>query len=172
MIENDDNLIDNIKTQLYDLYIDIKTFLVSSERERQNNDIQKEISSTTEVYTIIKYLKNCIKIIIEDKKINELKNTNTNNQDNNNMLKQFESYIKKLENDLKYSIKKQFMFKIQKDSLEMKIRGYMEIEEEYEELKEKVRYEGGKFLNNDRKDNEIIILIRENSNFKKEINKI
>ena len=30
MIENDDNLIDNIKTQLYDLYIDIKTFLVSS----------------------------------------------------------------------------------------------------------------------------------------------
>ena len=172
MIENDDNLIDNVKTQLYDLYIDIKTFLVSSERERQNNDIQKEISSTTEVYTIIKYLKNCIKIIIEDKKINELKNTNNNNQDNNNMLKQFESYIKKLENDLKYSIKKQFMFKIQKDSLEMKIRGYMEIEEEYEELKEKVRYEGGKFLNNDRKDNEIIILRRENSNLKKEINKI
>ena len=172
MIENDDNLIDNIKTQLYDLYIDIKTFLVSSEREKQNNDIQKEISSTTEVYTIIKYLKNCIKIIIEDKKINELKNTNNNNQDNNNMLKQFESYIKKLENDLKYSIKKQFMFKIQKDSLEMKIRGYMEIEEEYEELKEKVRYEGGKFLNNDRKDNEIIILRRENSNLKKEIHKI
>ena len=64
------------------------------------------------------------------------------------------------------------MYKIQKDSLEMKVRGYMEIEEEYEELKEKVKYEGGKFLNNDRKDNEIIILRRENSNLKKEINKI
>ena len=171
-MEENDILIDNIQSQLYDLYIDIKTFLVSSEKEKQNDTNLKEISSTTEPYTIIKYLKNCINILIEDKKANKINNSQNINQDNNNILKQLESYIKKLENDLKYSIKKQFMFKIQKDSLEMKIRGYMEIEEEYEELKEKVKYEGGKFLNNDRKDNEIIILRRENSNLKKEINKI
>ena len=48
----------------------------------------------------------------------------------------------------------------------------MEMEEEFEELKEKVRYEGGKFLNNDRKDNEIKILRRENSNIKREIKKL
>jgi len=72
--------------------------------------------------------------------------------------------------DIKYNIKKQFIYKIQKNSLEMKIKGYMEIEEEYEELKEKVKYENGKFLDNDRKDNEIVILRRENSNLKKEIN--
>ena len=168
--KNDDTLDDNINTQLYELYIDIKTFLVPSEKEKQNNETIKEISSTTDQNTIIKYLKNCIKILI-DEKINESpKNENNNNRDNE--ILQFESYIKKLENDLKFSIKKQFMYKIQKDSLEMKIRGYMEIEEEYEELKEKVKYEGGKFLNNDRKDNEIIILRRENSNLKKEINKI
>ena len=174
MTENDDSLIDNIKTQLYELYIDIKTSLVSSEKEREKHENLKEISSTTDAYTIIKYIKKCIKIIIEDKKNNELKNiTNNNNIDNNNdIIQQFESYIKKLEKDLKYSIKKQFMFKIQKDSLEMKIKGYMELEEEYEQLKEKVRYEGGKFLDNDRKDNEIIILRRENSNLKSEINKI
>ena len=171
-MEENDILIDNIQSQLYDLYIDIKTFLVSSEKEKQNDTNLKEISSTTEPYTIINYLKNCINILIEDKKANKINNSQNINQDNNNILKQLESYIKKLENDLKYSIKKQFMFKIQKDSLEMKIRGYMEIEEEYEELKEKVKYEGGKFLNNDRKDNEIIILRRENSNLKKEINKI
>ena len=171
-MEENDILIDNIQSQLYDLYIDIKTFLVSSEKEKQNDSNLKEISSTTEPYTIIKYLKNCINILIEDKKASKINNCQNINQDNNNILKQLESYIKKLENDLKYSIKKQFMFKIQKDSLEMKIRGYMEIEEEYEELKEKVKYEGGKFLNNDRKDNEIIILRRENSNLKKEINKI
>ena len=171
-MEDNDILIENIQSQLYDLYIDIKTFLVSSEKEKQNNENLKEISSTTEPYTLIKYLKNCINILIEEKKINKGINYDNLNQDNNNINRQLETYIKKLENDLKYSIKKQFMFKIQKDSLEMKIRGYMEIEEEYEELKEKVKYEGGKFLNNDRKDNEIIILRRENSNLKKEINKI
>ena len=171
-MEDNDILIENIQSQLYDLYIDIKTFLVSSEKEKQSNENLKEISSTTEPYTLIKYLKNCINILIEEKKINKGINYDNLNQDNNNINRQLETYIKKLENDLKYSIKKQFMFKIQKDSLEMKIRGYMEIEEEYEELKEKVKYEGGKFLNNDRKDNEIIILRRENSNLKKEINKI
>ena len=171
-MEDNDILIENIQSQLYDLYIDIKTFLVSSEKEKQSNENLKEISSTTEPYTLIKYLKNCINILIEEKKINKGINYDNLSQDNNNINRQLETYIKKLENDLKYSIKKQFMFKIQKDSLEMKIRGYMEIEEEYEELKEKVKYEGGKFLNNDRKDNEIIILRRENSNLKKEINKI
>jgi hypothetical protein len=92
--------------------------------------------------------------------------------DNDDIVKQLESHSKKLESDIKYYIKKVFTYQIQKDSLENKVKAYMEIEEEYEELKEKVKYENGKFLNNDRKDNEIIILRRENSNLKKEINKL
>ena len=55
--------------------------------------------------------------------------------------------LRKLEKDLKYHIKNEFMLKIQRDSLDSKIRGFMEMEEEFEELKEKVRYEGGKFMN-------------------------
>ena len=46
------------------------------------------------------------------------------------------------------------------------------MEEDYEELKAKVKFEGGKFLENDRKDNEIIILRNENSRIKKEIKKL
>ena len=69
----------------------------------------------------------------------------------------------------KYYLKKFMQYKIQKDSLEAKLNAYMALEEEYEELKEKVKYEGGKFLDNDRKDNEIIILRSENSALKKEI---
>ena len=91
---------------------------------------------------------------------------------NKNNLIQMENIIKKLEKDLKYHIKNEFMLKIQRDSLDSKIRGFMEMEEEFEELKEKVRYEEGKFLNNDRKDNEIKILRRENSNIKKEVKKL
>ena len=50
------------------------------------------------------------------------------------------------------------MFKIQKNSLEMKIREPLEIEEEYENFKEKVKYKGGTFLNSDKKDKEIVLL--------------
>ena len=99
------------------------------------------------------------------------KNSSNNNADNNINI-QLESYIKNLENDLKYIIKKQFIAENRIDILEIKIRRYIEIEEEYEELKGKVRYEDGKFLDNDRKDNEIIILRRENSILKKTINKL
>ena len=68
MTENDDIMVDNIKSQLYDLYIDIKTFLISSEKEKQNIETQQEISSTSEPYILIKYLKNCINILIKEKK--------------------------------------------------------------------------------------------------------
>jgi hypothetical protein len=53
--------------------------------------------------------------------------------------------------------------------METKINSYKEMEKEYDILKEKVKYEEGRFLNNDRKDNEILILREENSNLKKEI---
>ena len=172
MSENNELLIDNIKTKMYELYTDIKTFLVSSEKEKQNNEFQQEITSTTEPQTMIKYLKNCIQILIDEKKNNKEKNDSMTTSDNDDIVKQLKSYTKKLESDIKYYIKKVFTYKIQKDSLENKVKAYMEIEEEYEELKEKVKYENGKFLNNDRKDNEIIILRRENSNLKKEINKL
>ena len=53
--------------------------------------------------------------------------------------------------------------------METKLNSYKEMEKDYNLLKEKVKYEEGRFLNNDRKDNEILILREENSNLKKEI---
>ena len=121
--------------------------------------INPKMSTKTELnvtkYTIddlIKILENSIQSILS--KIN---NNNLRNE------LQLENYIIKLESDIRYLMKREFQSKIQKDALEMKIRAYMGVEEEYELLKEKVRYEAGKFLNNDRKDNEIIILRQENS---------
>ena len=54
----------------------------------------------------------------------------------------------------------------------MKINAYILLQEEYEELKEKLKYEDGKFLDNERKENEIHILRAENSALKKEISKL
>ncbi len=148
--ENNYNLISEIKNQIYLLYDDLKEFLIPISSS-------ENISQTDDPFIIIKQLKKKLYLLIKEKnkEINELENN-----------------IKKLEKDLRYHIKNEFVLKIQKDSSDVKIRSLMEVEEEYEELKEKVRYEQGKFLNNDRKDNEIKILRRENSNLKKAINKL
>ena len=82
-----------------------------------------------------------------------------------------ENYIKKIENDLRYYIRQYYEYKIQNDALEEKVRIYGLMQEEFEELKDKVKFEGGRFLNNERKENEIIILRQENTILKKEIAK-
>ena len=85
---------------------------------------------------------------------------------------QIQNYIIKLEADVRHLLKREFQFNILKNSLESKIRAYMNMEEDYQELKEKVHFSEGKFLENDRKDNEISILKKENSSVKKEIIKL
>ena len=155
MVENQQINETNLKRELYELYIDIKSYLISL-NENITNDSEIEISS--DPLLIIKTIHDYINIIKNNKKVN--------------LISQLENIIIKLEKDLKYHIKNEFMLKIQKDSADSKIRSFMEMEEEFEELKEKVRYEGGKFLNNDRKDNEIKILRRENSNIKREVKKM
>ena len=155
MVENQQINETNLKRELYELYIDIKSYLISL-NENITND--SEIETSSDPFLIIKTIQDYINIIKSNKKIN--------------LISQMENIIIKLEKDLKYHIKNEFMLKIQKDSADSKIRSFMEMEEEFEELKEKVRYEGGKFLNNDRKDNEIKILRRENSNIKREVKKM
>ena len=155
MVENQQINETNLKRELYELYIDIKSYLISL-NENITND--SEIETSSEPLLIIKTIHDYINIIKNNKEIN--------------LISQLENIIIKLEKDLKYHIKNEFMLKIQKDSADSKIRSFMEMEEEFEELKEKVRYEGGKFLNNDRKDNEIKILRRENSNIKREVKKM
>jgi hypothetical protein len=85
---------------------------------------------------------------------------------------QLQNYIIKLEADIRQFLKREFQSGILKISLESKIRAYMNIEEDYQELKEKVHFSEGKFLENDRKDNEILILKKENSSLKKGILKL
>ena len=80
---------------------------------------------------------------------------------------QYEQLLKKYEADLRYYSKLLFQYKMQCDALEMKLASMMEIEEEYEEMKGKYKYEEGIFLHNDKKDNEIFILRTENSNLKR-----
>ena len=146
---------EEIKQELYSLY---KTILKNYTNELYSSEIQ-DISS----YTILSLISN-IRVFI--KEIISLNNYYKEN------LSQQENMIKKLEFDIKYYLKNLLHYKIQNNSLEIKLNAFVSMEEDYEELKAKVKFEGGKFLENDRKDNEIIILRNENSRIKKEIKKL
>ena len=162
-----------IKEELLSLYNEIKNNI--TEKKIQTNTIKnKEDINACDSLSIISTIKDMIQLLISIKPSEINSNTfgDESGNENSKMLKdyiQLENLIIKLENDNKYYLKKFMQYKIQKDSLEAKLNAYMALEEEYEELKEKVKYEGGKFLDNDRKDNEIIILRSENSALKKEI---
>ena len=75
----------------------------------------------------------------------------------------YENIIRKLEEKERILYKNNFYHKLQKEAMENKIEEYIEMEDEFEEMKIKYKYENGRFLNNDRKDSEILILRSENS---------
>ena len=159
-----------LKEQLYIFYLEIK-----GEITKKNIEIDKEqledILTSTKSTTILNYIRELVYMLINTKTPKEEENQKNFKINKDVELAQLENHIKKLEFDIRYYMQKEFQHKIKRDTLEMKLNAYMEMENEYEELKEKVKYEGGKFLNNERKDNEIIILRQENSILKKEIEK-
>ena len=91
---------------------------------------------------------------------------------NLSLSEKYENKMKKYENEIRGFIKTIFQYKIQCEDLEMKLEAYMEMEQDFEEMKEKLKYEEGTFLDNDRKDHEILILRAENSNLKKVIGQL
>ena len=164
-----------IKEELFSLYQNIKN-IIPNEKIPTNREKNAEDINTYSSLILINNIKDFIPLITNYKNSgNKNHEFNPELTDYNKILEdynQLESQIRKLEVDNKYYLKILMQYKIQKNSLEMKLNAYMSLEEEYEELKEKVKYEGGKFLENDRKDNEIIILRSENSTLKKEITKL
>ena len=167
-----------IKEELFSLYKGIKDDIPNDKLPINKKNIQN--ISTLDSITLITYIKESIPLLI-NQKISEAITQNNNNEfsieleENSNLKKEYyqlENQLKKAESDTRYYLKSYLKCEIQKKVLEMKLNAYMCLEEEYEDLKEKVKYEGGKFLDNERKDNEIFILRAENSSLKKEIVKL
>ena len=167
-----------IKEELFSLYKGIKEDIPNDKLPINKKNIQN--ISTLDSITLITYIKESIPLLI-NQKISEAITQNNNNEfsieleENSNLKKEYyqlENQLKKAESDTRYYLKSYLKCEIQKKVLEMKLNAYMCLEEEYEDLKEKVKYEGGKFLDNERKDNEIFILRAENSSLKKEIVKL
>ena len=164
-----------IKEELFLLYKEIKDDIPNDKFPLHKKNIQN--LNTLDSITLITYIKESIPLLI-NQKISEAITQNNNNdlsvelEGNNNLKKmyhQLDNQLKKAESDTRYYLQKYLKCEIQKKVLDMKLNAYVCLEEEYEELKEKVKYDGNKFLDNERKDNEIFILRSENSSLKKEI---
>ena len=171
------------KELLYELFYEIKSEILGCKIEIEEDEYQENIRTTT-IPKLVSYIHDSIQILIK-KKIEDSKNeqkeedekyyqilyskNNTNNPLSLDEKAQYENIIRKLEAKERILTKINFQDKLQKDAMENKIGEYMEMEEEFEEMKTKLKYEDGRFLNNDRKDNEIIIIRGENSNLKKSI---
>ena len=166
------------KELLYELFYEIKSEILGCKIEIEEEEYQENVRAIT-IPKLVDYLHDSIQILIK-KKIDDTKleqkkrdkryyTNNINTPIGINEKEQYENIIRKLESKERVLSKLIFQNKLQKDVMENKISEYMEMEEEFEEMKTKLKYEDGKFLNNDRKDNEILILRKENINLKKEI---
>ena len=172
------------KELLYNLFYEIKSEILNCKIEIEEDEYQENIKSIT-IPSLITYIHDSIQILIkkkiEDTKENQKEldkkfyldsNFISDIKVNDDIISQYENIIKLLESKQRFLTKINFQQKLQIDAMENKIEEFMEMEDEFEEMKAKLKYEDGRFLNNDRKDNEIIILRGENSILKNEINKL
>ena len=168
------------KELLYELFYEIKSEILGCKIEIEEEEYQENVRAIT-IPKLVDYLHDSIQILIK-KKIDDTKleqkkrdkryyTNNINTPIGINEKEQYENIIRKLESKERVLSKLIFQNKLQKDVMENKISEYMEMEEEFEEMKTKLKYEEGRFLKNDRKDNEIIIIRGENSNLKQSIKK-
>ena len=166
---------ENEKEDLYSLFYEIISEIKNCKIEIEEDEFKKNIQ-TISSKQLIDYLHDSIKILLK-KKFEEGKEEQKKEEIQlklmkkipieTNELNQLENTLQKLEEKERNLIKLVFKYKLQKDAMKNKIEDLLDIEDEYEELKEKLKYEDGRFLENDRKDNEILILRQENTNLKK-----
>jgi len=155
----------NIEQELFDIYTNLIQLLTSNDLFKQIQ-ILKDLSDKNynikkaKTKIIIEKIKEIIKITVI--KLSELYKEKF----------QMCNYILKLENDIRKNTKEILENKVEKELYLFKLQKFSQINKEYEQLKDKVKYKKGKFLNDDKKENEIFILRQENSNLKSEISKL
>ena len=190
LIEENKNSEHNWKELLYNLFYEIKSEILGTKIEIDEDEYQENINKIT-IPKLITYIHDSIQILIsvkiessknkkkiEDEEYNIIKNNGKRNdpqvlnQLNFEEKLQYEDILKKLEEKERFLTKLNFVNILQREAFENKIGMYMEKEDEFEEMKSKLKYEEGRFLKNERKDNEILILRSENSKMKNIIDEL
>jgi hypothetical protein len=175
------------KELLYTLFYEIKSEILEAKIEIDEDEYQENVRTAT-IPKLINYIHDSIQILILkkiedtqmkqkeiDKKFYTWKFNEKNAQNITISIDEkhlYENIITKLENKERILTKQLFQYILKIEALKNKLNEYMDMENEFEEMKAKFKYEDGRFLVNDRKDNEIIIIRSENSNLKMTIKKL
>ena len=161
------------KEQLYNLFYELKSEIQGCKIEIDEEEYEDNVRSIT-FSNIFKYVRDCIQILLKTKNdtihqlTSKLQLTSSSTTSRSDVV-QYEALLRNAESKQRKLLRRVFMHRLQREAMENKISDYVDMEAEYEEMKTKYKYEDGRFLNNDRKDNEIYILRSENSKLKKEI---
>lgn len=175
------------KELLYTLYYEIKSEILEAKIEIDEDEYQEKVKSAT-IPKLINYIHDSIQILIlkriddtqiKQKEIDEKFYSWKFNENNNKNFKisidergLYENLINRLENRERILTKQLIQNSLKIEAMENKLIEYIDMENKFEEMKAKLKYEDGRFLVNDRKDNEIIIIRSENSNLKMKIKKL
>ena len=151
------------KEDLYSLFYELLSEVKGQKIELDEEEYEENVRSTP-INQITKYIRETIRMLLK-KFAKEQQSTPIEVTEND--ISQYESLLRAREHNERKLIKNIFQYKLHREALESRIEDYMEMEDEYEEMKTKLKYEDGKFLDNDRKDNEILIIRSENTNLKK-----
>ena len=176
MNEKNDNKL-KTKEDLYTLFYEIISEIKGCKIEMDEEEFQENIQLIT-MDQLINYIKDALNILINQKvyeskekqKKNDFKELFNLKQIKNSDYFKYENSLKKLEENERKLIKQYFQEKLHKEFMENKLDEYIDIEDEFEEMKKKLKFEDRRLLNNDKKEQQIIKLRQENINLKKEIN--
>lgn len=157
-----------LKEELYEIYYLITQILNISRIESETQEMIDKIQQS-DPFQILNYIRELISILAKTTTVKPINEPNTFMNEERRM---YENTLRKYESDIRYLIQKNYEYKFQMEVVQCSLDEYAKIEEEYEEMKTKFKYENGNFLQNERKDNEIIILRAENTNLKKIIDKL
>ena len=154
-----------IKKDLYTLYYDLSEHITKHNIEISNEDLSDKIDSSS-ISQLSNYIKTLVHIILTKHPLPPRSTPSQPITTFQPSINTVESLLRHLEKENRNLYQQVFELKFQLEIYQSSIEEYVHMEEEFEEMKQKFKYEGGKFLDNDRKDNEILILRAENTNLK------
>ena len=149
------------KEMLYTLFYELTSEIKGCKIEIDEDEYQENIR-TINFTQLINYVRDSIQILLKKKsdiiKEKDEKLSKAKIQIRQGDLVQYENLLQKFEQNERRLLKRQFQHRLQREAMENKLSELMDMEEEFEEMKEKLKDEEGTFLDNDRKDYEILIL--------------
>ena len=136
------------REKLYEYYFDLLEVINGKKKEIKPKEL-KELITSTKIQTLLDYIKELFPLFINKKIEESQKNTKKQNCQTYDKIiynQYSENILIKYENQIRFYLKKIFQLKLEKESLGNKIQHLLKIDNEFREMKEKLKYKEGFFF--------------------------